>query len=82
MLQVILKSESVVRLKDLLRSRYHKDLKIDWIKSISTLDMGDGCHQIENGTLHIPIQVHQHFFAMAVIENIHNLSNEDHLLIT
>lgn len=81
MLQVILKSESVVRLKDLLRSRYGKTLRIDWIKSTSSLDLIEGSHRVKDQELRIPIQVQEHYFALAVVEDIGQLSIEDHLLI-
>lgn len=82
MLNVMMKSAAVEKLQALLKSRYGKVMKINWMKQVSSLDFIDGDHEIKNSDLHIPIQVHQHYFATAVVEKVNGMSKEDHMMIS
>lgn len=82
MLNAIMKAASVERLQGLLKSRYGKVMKINWMKQVSSLDFIDGDHEVKNSDLHIPIQVHQHYFATAIVEKVQGLNQEDHMMIS
>ncbi len=57
-------------------------MKINWMKQVSSLDFIDGDHEVKATDLHIPIQVHQHYFATVVVESVLGLSKEDHMMIS
>jgi hypothetical protein len=70
MVKQVENSAAMGKLKGLLKSRYGADLSIQWMRDVSSLDMSEQGMQVPWGDLHIPITVHDQFFATAVVKNL------------
>lgn len=82
MLKNVVESVAVEKLKRVIVDRYGKALSIQFMQDASDLHVSDESIYLRGRDLHIPIQVHDHHFATAVITDAVHLSPEDKLTVS
>lgn len=82
MLKHVVESAAVEKLKGIIKDRYGKVLSIQSMLEASDISSGDDSYFVKKNSLHIPIQVHDHYFATAVVADAGTLKTEDQLAIS
>lgn len=76
MLAEVLETSSVQRLRGILKSRYGKGLKVNFMVDATSIDLTAQSPCFKQGDLRIPIIANGKFFATAIVPNSTNLSAE------
>ena len=81
----LMKSQSIERLTKLIKDRFGKRLKIQWMREVSSLEIQEGragSVQFQREALSIPISFDNKYFATALVEDARKLPHEELLIIT
>lgn len=76
MLAEVLETSSVQRLRGILKSRYGKGLKVNFMVDATSIDLTAQSPCFMQGDLRIPIIANDKYFATAIVPNSTNLSSE------
>ena len=82
MLKDVVESVAVEKLKGIIKHRYGKVLSIQSMLEASDITSGEDSFFVKKQSLHIPIQVHDHYFATAVVADADQLPTSDQLAIS
>lgn len=82
MVKNILESAAVGKLKDILKDRYGKNLRVQFMQEVSSLTIEEDTFLLSRGDLHVPIQVNDKFFATAVVEDGADLKDDERELVS
>lgn len=82
MVNEILDSTAVGKLKGILKDRYGKSLRLSFIQDVSCYEVNGDSVLLAEGHLHIPIQVNGKFLATAVVENGSSLNHGDQQVVS
>lgn len=77
----LLKASSVERLIGLIQSRYGLGLEVNFLSEPVMPNEG-GSYFFNQGTLKVPLQMHEHYFGTAILKNASNLSDFDKSSLT
>jgi hypothetical protein len=77
MVRDILNSVAVGKLKGIVKSRYGRDLTLNFMQEVSSLNIEEDTFLLSRGDLHVPIKVDSKFFATAVVERGAALESEE-----
>ena len=82
MLKYVVESAAVEKLKGIIKHRYGKILSIQSMLEASDITTGEDSFFVKRNSLHIPIQVHDHYFATAVVADAAKMETADQLAIS
>ncbi|MEZ0392479.1 MAG: hypothetical protein ACAH59_09700 [Pseudobdellovibrionaceae bacterium] len=68
MVRDILDSVAVGKLKGILKDRYGKGLRVNFMQEVSSLEIKEDGFLLSRGDLHVPIQVNDKFLATAIVD--------------
>lgn len=77
MVRDILNSAAVGKLKDILKDRYGKGLRVSFMQEVSSLEITEESFLVSRGDLHVPIQVNNKYLATAIVEKGADLREMD-----
>jgi hypothetical protein len=85
MKNTVMNSQSIKRLTKLINDRFGKQLKIQWMREVSSLEIQEGragSVHFRRDALSIPISFDNKYFATALVEDARSLIHEDLLILT
>lgn len=82
MLKDVIESTSVKKLQGIIHRRYGKVISIKAVRSALVQESDSDAGSLIGTTLHIPIQVHSHYFATALVHEATSLTAEEQLAIS